>query len=187
MCAAPARNSWRGTGLGRRKGWPGRGGDGNGRERERVDSRLGREGVTQFSKRLAALPTYPMAEIPAIKRRLVQQGVDVIDVGAGDADFAPPDVAGGALAHAIPDPAGSGEHTSGLPSPFKLLLPLFVLMIRRPPRSTLFPYTTLFRSRDPVQQAPGGATHLPHGRDSGNQAPARAAGRRCHRRRGGGR
>src|SRR5205814_8427102 len=29
------------------------------------------------------------------------------------------------------------------------LLPLFFfLMIRRPPRSTLFPYTTLFRSRD---------------------------------------
>src|SRR5690348_17605648 len=24
-------------------------------------------------------------------------------------------------------------------------------MIRRPPRSTLFPYTTLFRSRDPVR------------------------------------
>src|SRR5471030_3446390 len=29
----------------------------------------------------------------------------------------------------------------------------FFLMIRRPPRSTLFPYTTLFRSRrDPVHQ-----------------------------------
>src|SRR5215510_15807773 len=27
--------------------------------------------------------------------------------------------------------------------------PLFFLMIRRPPRSTLFPYTTLFRSRHP--------------------------------------
>src|SRR2546425_4058905 len=27
-------------------------------------------------------------------------------------------------------------------------------MIRRPPRSTLFPYTTLFRSRDLVVQAP---------------------------------
>src|SRR5205823_13530788 len=26
---------------------------------------------------------------------------------------------------------------------------LFFLMIRRPPRSTLFPYTTLFRSRSP--------------------------------------
>src|SRR5689334_24650208 len=31
------------------------------------------------------------------------------------------------------------------PLPFPLLL-FFFLMIRRPPRSTLFPYTTLFRS-----------------------------------------
>src|SRR3712207_9212312 len=32
---------------------------------------------------------------------------------------------------------------------------LFFLMIRRPPRSTLFPYTTLFRSRErgPVRHA----------------------------------
>src|SRR2546430_17484103 len=30
-------------------------------------------------------------------------------------------------------------------------LMLFLLMIRRPPRSTLFPYTTLFRSRDNVR------------------------------------
>src|SRR6266566_3863485 len=36
----------------------------------------------------------------------------------------------------------------------------FFLMIRRPPRSTLFPYTTLFRSR-----APGpGLRRLPRGR-----------------------
>src|SRR5258708_9508057 len=28
----------------------------------------------------------------------------------------------------------------------------FFLMIRRPPRSTLFPYTTLFRSLDPLLQ-----------------------------------
>src|SRR5947207_4937444 len=27
-----------------------------------------------------------------------------------------------------------------------IFLPIFFLMIRRPPRSTLFPYTTLFRS-----------------------------------------
>src|SRR5699024_12828661 len=33
-----------------------------------------------------------------------------------------------------------------LPLSFSLLL-LFFLMIRRPPRSTLFPYTTLFRSQ----------------------------------------
>src|SRR2546427_4690358 len=30
----------------------------------------------------------------------------------------------------------------------------FFLMIRRPPRSTLFPYTTLFRSTNPDWQAP---------------------------------
>src|SRR3989337_4292527 len=30
---------------------------------------------------------------------------------------------------------------------------LFFLMIRRPPRSTLFPYTTLFRSRKPTKKA----------------------------------
>src|SRR5689334_23821226 len=35
----------------------------------------------------------------------------------------------------------TGEHIS-------ISTRLFFLMIRRPPRSTLFPYTTLFRSRD---------------------------------------
>jgi LL-diaminopimelate aminotransferase len=38
------------------------------------------------SRRLQALPGYPLAEIPTIKRRLLQAGVDVIDVGAGDND-----------------------------------------------------------------------------------------------------
>src|SRR3989338_6750487 len=47
----------------------------------------------------------------------------------------------------------SEEHTSELQSQFHLVFRLllfkmfyFFLMIRRPPRSTLFPYTTLFRS-----------------------------------------
>src|SRR5256885_13054885 len=36
----------------------------------------------------------------------------------------------------------------------------FFLMIRRPPRSTLFPYTTLFRSRPPgVSGCPGAHHH----------------------------
>src|SRR5438309_11919597 len=34
-----------------------------------------------------------------------------------------------------------------------LFLFFFFLMIRRPPRSTLFPYTTLFRSRDRQRHA----------------------------------
>jgi LL-diaminopimelate aminotransferase len=45
-----------------------------------------------------------MAEIPAIKRRLLAQGVDVIDLGAGDADFAPPQIAVDTLAAAAADP-----------------------------------------------------------------------------------
>src|SRR5256885_3924152 len=38
---------------------------------------------------------------------------------------------------------------------FSLVFFFFFLMIRRPPRSTLFPYTTLFRSRRRVQRGPG--------------------------------
>src|SRR2546427_7600569 len=37
----------------------------------------------------------------------------------------------------------------------------FFLMIRRPPRSTLFPYTTLFRSRVVLRQFRGVAQRLP--------------------------
>src|SRR2546422_11244534 len=41
----------------------------------------------------------------------------------------------------------------------------FFLMIRRPPRSTLFPYTTLFRSCEPREDRPSRARpwfHLAH-------------------------
>src|SRR3990167_7074549 len=43
---------------------------------------------------------------------------------------------------------------------FKILCFSFFLMIRRPPRSTLFPYTTLFRSRH--HRHHGGARAFPH-------------------------
>src|SRR4051812_49817253 len=43
------------------------------------------------------------------------------------------------------------------------MFPFFFLMIRRPPRSTLFPYTTLFRSEILAEQPPaGGAVLVPH-------------------------
>src|ERR1017187_1164544 len=51
------------------------------------------------------------------------------------------------------DHARSEEHTPELQSPMDLVCRLLFLKIRRRPRSTLFPYTTLFRSihtRDPV-------------------------------------
>src|SRR3712207_7032844 len=54
----------------------------------------------------------------------------------------------------------------------------FFLMIRRPPRSTLFPYTTLFRSRHADADRvglPRGLGHLPdRGLDPGHQRVAAA-------------
>src|SRR5690349_23488001 len=49
---------------------------------------------------------------------------------------------------------------------------VFFLMLRRPPRSTLFPYTTLFRSRPP--------RHAPRAHE-GRQGRARAADPRAGR------
>src|SRR5258707_5162196 len=50
-------------------------------------------------------------------------------------------------------------------------------MIRRPPRSTLFPYTTLFRSAVPIARGgrSGGGRGAGRGRTAG-----RRRGRRCH-------
>src|SRR2546430_7187026 len=45
-------------------------------------------------------------------------------------------------------------------SNLSLVLFFFFLMIRRPPRSTLFPYTTLFRSPAPVRPHPGAVACL---------------------------
>jgi len=59
----------------------------------------------QFSERLRALPGYPLAEIPTIKRRLIESGMDVIDLGAGDNDTPPPAVVVDALREALGNPA----------------------------------------------------------------------------------
>src|SRR5438270_7307465 len=66
---------------------------------------------------------------------------------------------------------------------FVLLLLFIFLMIRRPPRSTLFPYTTLFRSvaageRDPCRLAPSGSCSP---RSPFPVWPARPAPSRPHR------
>jgi LL-diaminopimelate aminotransferase len=57
------------------------------------------------SQRLGALPGYPLAEIPSIKRRLIASGIDVIDLGAGDNDTPPPAPVIEALRDALGDPA----------------------------------------------------------------------------------
>jgi LL-diaminopimelate aminotransferase len=63
--------------------------------------------MIEFSQRLHALPGYPLAEIPSIKRRLIEAGMDVIDLGAGDNDTPPPAVAVEAMTEALHQPAYS--------------------------------------------------------------------------------
>jgi LL-diaminopimelate aminotransferase len=61
--------------------------------------------MISFSQRLQSLPGYPLAEIPTIKRRLLEAGVDVIDLGAGDNDTPPPAVAVEAMKAGLQNPA----------------------------------------------------------------------------------
>ncbi|MEX2180254.1 MAG: aminotransferase class I/II-fold pyridoxal phosphate-dependent enzyme [Gemmatimonadaceae bacterium] len=49
--------------------------------------------MPQLAKRFETLPEYVLARIPQRKRELLGRGVDVIDLGAGDADLMPPEAA----------------------------------------------------------------------------------------------
>ncbi|HEX7118954.1 MAG TPA: aminotransferase class I/II-fold pyridoxal phosphate-dependent enzyme [Longimicrobiales bacterium] len=71
-----------------------------------------------LAERFRSFPAYPLADVPQIKRELKAQGVDVIDLGAGDADLAPPPAAVAALTRAAATPEMSRY-------PFQLGLPAF--------------------------------------------------------------
>ena len=66
-----------------------------------------------LTDRFKSLPAYPLAAIPQRKRELLQRGVDVIDLGAGDADLAPPPAAVDALVKAAHTPS-MGRYGFGL-------------------------------------------------------------------------
>ena len=67
--------------------------------------------------RLNDLPSYPLQDVPEIKARLVSEGRDVIDLGAGDFRLPIPDVAIDALRAAAGDPALQGyAFQRGLPA-----------------------------------------------------------------------
>ena len=61
--------------------------------------------MPRLSKRFSSFPAYPLAHIPGRKKALIEAGVDVIDLGAGDADLAPPAGAVSALQRAAEVPA----------------------------------------------------------------------------------
>jgi LL-diaminopimelate aminotransferase len=74
--------------------------------------------MIQLAGRFTNFPMYPLADVPQIKRELVARGVDVIDLGAGDADLAPPPAAVQALVAAAARPEMSRY-------PFQLGLPAY--------------------------------------------------------------
>ncbi|MEE8551022.1 MAG: aminotransferase class I/II-fold pyridoxal phosphate-dependent enzyme [Gemmatimonadota bacterium] len=47
--------------------------------------------MPKLSSQFLTLPEYPLADVPKLKADLRDQGVDVIDLGAGDADLMPPE------------------------------------------------------------------------------------------------
>lgn len=63
--------------------------------------------TVRTTARFDSLPVYLLATIPQKKRDLIARGVDVIDLGAGDADLAAPPKAVDALISAVKDPAMS--------------------------------------------------------------------------------
>jgi LL-diaminopimelate aminotransferase len=71
-----------------------------------------------LAERFRLFPVYPLAGVPQIKRDLKAKGIDVIDLGAGDADLAPPPAAVQALTEAVARPEMSRY-------PFQLGLPAY--------------------------------------------------------------
>ncbi len=69
--------------------------------------------MPRLSDRFHHFPAYPLAHVPQRKRELLLRGVDVIDLGAGDADLAPPAAAVAALQRAAETPS-LGRYGFGL-------------------------------------------------------------------------
>jgi LL-diaminopimelate aminotransferase len=73
--------------------------------------------MVSMAERFKTFPPYPLADVPNIKRELLAKGVDVIDLGAGDADLSPPPAAVKAVQEAITNPAmGRYGFQLGLPA-----------------------------------------------------------------------
>lgn len=78
--------------------------------------------MPQYSKQFSTLPPYALADVPKIKAELIEKGVDVIDLGAGDADQMPPPATIAAIQQAVTE-----ERMSRYP--FQRGLPEFRLKI----------------------------------------------------------
>ncbi len=106
------------------------------------------------SEPFARLPGYPLAGMPERRRALVAQGIDVIDLGAGDSDLAPPPAAVEALQRAAAD----GKHGR---YPFQLGLPAFRESIAAWMDSRFGVKVDPYREVLPLLGSKEGIAHLP--------------------------
>ena len=63
--------------------------------------------MPRLARNFDSLPPYPLTDVPGIKRDLRARGVDIIDLGVGDADLSPPPAVVEALQRSACDPANS--------------------------------------------------------------------------------
>src|SRR5437763_917683 len=73
-------------------------------------------------------------------------------------------ISGGELAAGAGEGGGAAAPSSPHRPRLHVVLPFVSLLLRRPPRSTLFPYTTLFRSAAVHLRRPGHVGHVGGGR-----------------------
>ncbi len=110
--------------------------------------------LPEHSPSFAALPPYPLADVPGIKRELRASGVDLIDLGVGDADLPPPPAAVEALRTAVEDPSNSRYS-------FQLGLPEFREEIARWSEARFGVQLDPFSELLPVIGSKEGIFHLP--------------------------
>ncbi len=110
--------------------------------------------MLSLSSRFQSLPPYPLADVPAIKRDLRAKGVDIIDLGVGDADLAPPPAAVAALRESAEDPVNSRYS-------FQLGLPAFREEIARWTEGRFGVTLDPFREILPLIGSKEGIFHLP--------------------------
>lgn len=106
------------------------------------------------ARRFDRLPPYALADVPALKRELRARGVDLIDLGVGDADLAPPPAAVAALQAAAEDPLNSRYS-------FQLGLPAFREEIATWTQKRFGVSLDPFREIIPLLGSKEGIFHLP--------------------------
>ena len=110
--------------------------------------------MIRTSARYGRLPGFPLAEMKATRARLQAQGVDVIDLGAGDSGLAPPPAAVARLREVVGDASYSSY-------PFQRGLPEFREAVARWMKRRFALDVDPWRSLLPLVGSKDGIAHLP--------------------------